>query len=74
MKNAAIVVLCVLVVWLSVRVVELENFRYAVFVGLCSETPKTGVDFAMEHYNCLKEQQTRTTSIWHLFYALVDGV
>jgi hypothetical protein len=75
MKNAALIVLAILVVWLSVRVIELESFRYATFVGFCSDAPM-GYPKApsLERYECLKGKETRTNPLWHLFYALVDGV
>lgn len=65
MKNGAIVGLVLLVVWLSVTVIRLENFRYATFVGFCSEPTQSAV-----RYECLKSKETRTSPLWHLFYAL----
>lgn len=70
MKNAAIVVLLVLVVWLSFTVVRLENFRYATMVGFCSEPGDTVPGYLLKRYECLKSKQTRTSFLWHLFYAL----
>jgi hypothetical protein len=71
MKNAVIVVLLLLVVWLSVIVVRLENFRYATFVGFCSEPTETVLVDPTIRYECLKSKQTRTNALWHLFYALI---
>jgi hypothetical protein len=69
MKNTAIILLSALIVWLSVRVIELENFRYATMIGFCSESADL-----VGRYECLKSKQTRTSGLWHLFYALADGV
>lgn len=68
MKNAVIVVLLLLVVWLSATIVRLENFRYAAAVGFCSEPTD-----APERYECLKSKETRSNPFWHLFYALKGG-
>lgn len=70
MKNAVIVVLLLLVVWLSATVVRLENFRYATFIGFCSEPTETVPAVALKRYECLKSKETRTNVFWHLFYAL----
>lgn len=67
MKNVAIVGLLLLVIWLSATVVRLENFRYATFVGFCSEPTESAL-----RYECLKGKETRTSALWHLFYALTD--
>lgn len=72
MKNAVIVVLLLLVVWLSATVVRLENFRYATSIGYCMEPMETLPAPAglIERYECLKNKETRTNFLWHLFYAL----
>lgn len=74
MKNTVITILSALVVWLSVRVIELENFRYATFAGFCSDPAVSAAVTPLERYECLKSKQTRTSGLWHLFYALADGV
>lgn len=70
MKNTAIVVLLVLVTWLSTIVVRLENFRYATFVGFCSAPTESVPSDPLKRYECLKSKKTRTSAMWHLFYAL----
>ena len=70
MKNAVITVLLVVVVWVSITVVRLENFRYATFVGFCSEPADTIPGQPLKRYECLKNKETRTNALWHLFYAL----
>ena len=72
MKNLAIVVLAVIVVWLSLQVIRLESYHYASFLGMCAEQdPKDPVAFAKRH-QCLSETETRTSRVWHLWYGLFD--
>jgi len=53
-----------LIVWLASSLVHVENQRYAMQVGMCKD-PVVGYDSA-----CLKTVETRTSWVWHLFYAL----
>jgi fluoride ion exporter CrcB/FEX len=69
MKNGVIIVLLLIVIWLSVVVIRLENFRYATQVGFCGDKPTVSL-FAEDRYQCLKKVQTRTNSLAHLFFAL----
>ncbi|MGH8640441.1 MAG: hypothetical protein ACRET6_01955 [Burkholderiales bacterium] len=69
-KSIAIGVLSFLVLWLSVTVARLENFRYATFVGFCSEATESSPLDPSKRYQCLKSKETRTNALWHLFYAL----
>ena len=71
-KNIIIVLLSIAVVWLSSTVVRLENYRYASFMGMCDdliEEPR-GMRSRIDQYNCLNETETRTSPVWHIFYAL----
>lgn len=70
MKSTAIVFLLLIVVWLSATVIRLENFRYATFVGFCSEPAETIPGQPLKRYECLKSKETRTNGLWHLYYAL----
>lgn len=74
LKNALILVLLALVIWLSVVVIRLENFRYASALGFCSSCPDVEAVRLPERYECLRNQETRTSAMWHLFYALTQGV
>jgi hypothetical protein len=65
MRNVLIVVLVSVVVWLASVIVRLENYRYANSIGMCSEH----VDLIQKE-NCLNAQETRTSPLWHLAYAL----
>lgn len=60
----SILVLVALVMWMSARIIDLENYRHASFVGMCA-----GPDF-IERDRCLQSTQTRTHWIWHLAYGL----
>lgn len=72
MKNTIIVVLAALVVWLSLQVIRLENYRYASSIGMCAEQePKDPLAFAKRD-KCLREIQTRTNPLWHLWYGMFD--
>jgi hypothetical protein len=72
MKNVAIVLLAALVVWLSLQVIRLENYRYASSIGMCAqENPKDPLAFHKRD-QCLRETQTRTNPLWHLWYGAID--
>jgi hypothetical protein len=66
MKNALIVVLAGLLVFAAVRLVEIENQRYAMLVGMCPGK----LDPSLPDPQCLQTVQTRTSWVWHLAYAL----
>ena len=51
-------------VWLASALVRVENERYALVVGMCRD--KIG----QTDNSCLRTVETRTSSMWHLFYAL----
>ena len=70
-KNIAIAALLVCVVVLSVTVVRLENFHYASVVGMCPEIKADDPLQTVKRHNCLHNTETRTSPIWHLFYALL---
>ncbi len=59
-----IVVLLSIIVYLSVVIIRLENYHYAVQVGFCDDVDKFRRD------DCLNKIQTRTNPMWHLIYAL----
>ena len=66
MKTILIIVLAGLLVLTSVRLVEVENQRYAMLTGLCSGK----LDPRIPDVQCLATVQTRTLWLWHLAYAL----
>ena len=70
LKNLVIAALLIAVAWLSVTVVRLENFHYATVVGMCSEYKADNPLQTVPRHNCLHSTETRTSFIWHIFYAL----
>lgn len=62
------IVLVALIAVLGWRVVELERYRYAASLNLCSEF---GADLVRRDA-CLRNQETRTHWAWHLYYGLVN--
>jgi hypothetical protein len=72
MKNATIVVLGMLVVWLSLQVIRLEQYHYAAFLGLCSDQDPSDPIATVKRDRCLKSAETRTNVLWHLWYGAVD--
>ena len=66
-KRIDLLLAALVIVWLSVTLVKVENQRYALQVGMCREANTRLTDF-----KCLETVQTRTGWWWHLFYALRD--
>lgn len=56
-----------LLIWLASALVRVENERYALFLGMCRSESVVGmqVDFA-----CLADVETRTSWLWHIYWAL----
>jgi hypothetical protein len=69
-KNILIALLLVVVAWLLAVVVRLENYHYASVVGMCSEFKADDPLQTVTRHNCLHSTNTRTSSVWHIFYAL----
>jgi len=65
-----IFVLCVLLLWFGLTIVQIENQRNALWLGMCPAlTGENESDVAA----CLDNTETRTNGIWHLYYALTDS-
>lgn len=62
----AIALLGVLVVWMGIALVRVENERYALAVGMCS------YDMLKPEHMCNASVQTRTHWIWHIIFALFN--
>ena len=75
MKNLLIVILLVLIFILSKTVIRLENYHYANQIGMCDKEKFFGNYFEKEQKSreCFELVQTRTNSIWHLFYAIKNN-
>lgn len=69
-KNFSIAILLVVIGWLTVVIVRLENFHYASVVGMCSEFKADDALQTVKRHSCLHNVETRTNSLWHIFYAL----
>ena len=65
-NGVLLVLLLATTVWLANSLVRVENQRYAMQVGMCRQ------EVADWSYKCLKQVETRTSRVWHLFYALTD--
>lgn len=65
MKNLLIIGLLATVVWFGSVIVRLENYHYANSIGMCAEH----LDL-VQRSRCLNASETRTSSFWHLAYAL----
>ncbi|MFZ1987781.1 MAG: hypothetical protein WAV21_01970 [Minisyncoccia bacterium] len=67
--SALVVVLVLIVIWFGATIVRLENYHYAVQVGMCGlET--TSFEEATKRESCLTTTETRTSSFAHIWYAL----
>lgn len=67
MKNIAIGFLLVALAFTSYRIIEIENQRYALIVGMCRQ-----IDSNVPDLNCLQRAQSRTNWLWHLYYGLTE--
>ena len=67
---AIIAALSLTVVMLGAAVVRLENYRYANFVGMCSEYGTVDPVQRIKREDCLENTQTRTHWIWHILYGV----
>jgi hypothetical protein len=56
----------ILIIWLTVSLVRVENQRYAMQVGMCKD------DVVGWDYSCMSKVETRTSWFWHLLYALTN--
>jgi hypothetical protein len=53
--------------WLVLVLVHVENQRYALLVGMCTDR-RTGIHDS----ECLRSVETRTGWWWHVFYAVKE--
>lgn len=66
--QVVVILLLVVIIWLSSAVVRLENYHYAVQIGLCEEF--SGAEKLAQKNECLNNSETRTGFWWHLIYGL----
>lgn len=70
-KNAIIVVLMLLLVWLGTSLIRVESERYSLLLSAADGTCKfTHARPVSEFYKCIHSKETRTSDAWHLMYAL----
>lgn len=67
-EKIIITVLLVLLMWFGITIIRLENYHYAVQVGICNEFD--GFENSLEREQCLNTVETRTNPIFHLLYGL----
>jgi hypothetical protein len=69
------------IVWLTTALVRVENQRYALVVGMCPTKADTRLPPDVQSLfnaqlppdpDCLAKVETRTSWVWHVFYALTD--
>jgi hypothetical protein len=70
MTTIVVLTLVVMVAGLTSAVVRLENYRYANFVGACTEFDITRPQQRIEREKCLEATQTRTHWFWHVLYGV----
>lgn len=66
MKNAIIGLLILVLAFTFYRVIQLENERYALTLGMCQQPASNLPDLS-----CLRDAETRTNWLWHLYYGLI---
>lgn len=72
-KNTVIFILIICVLVLARAVIRLENYHYASIVGMCSEYKVDDPMQLLQQQKCLKNAETRTNPLWHIFNALTDS-
>lgn len=58
----------VFLIWFALTIIRIENQLYAYQVGMCSEYSDPSQSY--QKHQCIEKTNTRTSDIWHLFYAL----
>ena len=73
-KNITIAILLLIIIWFSTTIIRLENYHYANQVGMCDLDRFEG-DFLQKKIlqtRCFNSVETRTSPMWHLYYALSE--
>lgn len=68
MKSIILVISILCNVFFASKIIDLENFRYSVVVGMCGDY-KNEID-RTKWLECNKNQKTRTHQLWNLYYGL----
>ncbi len=70
-ERVVIAILAILLIWFGTAIIRLENYHYAVQVGMCENNGETkDAKWYIEYEKCLNNTQTRTSNIGHLLYGL----
>ena len=69
-KNFIIFVLLVIALASTTALIRLENFHYAVVVGMCSASKSDDLITSEEKHPCLHRTATRSNVLWHIYYAV----
>jgi hypothetical protein len=69
-EKVIIIILLLLLVWFGSAIVRLENYHYAVQVGMCNEYGGDILQRFNEREDCINKTKTRTSFVWQLFYGL----
>ena len=64
MLKIIITILMFIIIYLSIQIIRLENYHYAVQVGFCVDVNQ------LERDDCLNKIKTRKDPIRHLLYGL----
>ncbi len=70
-KNFIILVLLAWTLLLTTTLIRLEDFHYATKLGMCSTLKSDELMRSLERHDCLHRAGTRTSGLWHLYYALL---
>ena len=66
--------LAIVILRLLSVVAALENVHYGASLGMCDETPVIAIGGpGPDRDTCLHQTHTRTSNLWHLYYALISG-
>ena len=71
-KNLLIAALAVCTLYLAAVAARLENYHYASFLGMCAQYKVESPPQNLQRHKCLHESATRTSPLWHLFFAVTD--
>jgi hypothetical protein len=70
LKLALIALLAIGLVTTTSAVIRLENYRYANFVGMCTDFDIKNPAERIRREDCLHKSQTRSSWMWHILYGL----
>jgi len=72
MRSVLLLLSLALNVWMGVALARLENYHYASQLGMCAEYLDPNLAMQIKRDTCLEKKVTRTSALWHIYYALKD--